>query len=831
MKFQLAVRAAAAVGIALAGSFAAVPAWAEAGADPTPAPAPVGSSTPVPAPTSTPAQAPAVSDAGLAQAIRRDLGMTLEEFNAAGEQARRAADAVPSLRVLPGYLGISLKNGKIAVTGSGAELQARVEQLNQAAPADFVLVAPAGAMPAEAAPAVPPVPGALPAPSATELVASSTEQLFQAYVRDVGPAGLQAVAFTDGHFVIRAGGINTPEAGLPVVPSTTQSAQPAPGKISPAEFVARYANVRLQKGTPIKTEEDLFGGQGYVVDQLVLCSAGFGAFTPEGLPVVLTAGHCAGDGPAKKSADFETPSAAAAGGATTPLTRPLAPLGTFGFSQFGGLNNSWMTGDVGNPGNAGTDIAVIELLRTGINVQPAATKWDNVANPGATSVKIIGLVAPFQGQAVCRSGRTTGWSCGTVNETGIYVAGGFSIDPADLRAFTGFLSKDVQSSGGDSGGPWVSGNYAVGTHSAGDPAGAPENFAIATTLEDALTRIPGGVQLQLFLNKPETLAPANGTFTAGTPITGRVPAAPASAVAANSKVRITVAGQPPLEVPVDAAGNWSFPAPSSTGRLQFSAETVNGFSRSGAASLSVNVSDLAAPVITQPSEGAGLAAAGSIDGTGTPGLTVRLSGDVTASGVVAPDGKWSIPLAGPAVYGRLSVTAVQTAAKHEDSPSATRTFSVMPPAPSQSAIRDGLHFSQDGLPSTISGRGVDGAEVTVLIDGVPVGATPTAGGRWSVPFPAGLAAGPHTLSVSQAVDGVASAPAGGTFTLDPAAVPPAADPAAVPPAAVRPVGDAGSSGQLASTGAGFLLPAAGLGAATLMVGGALLVYRRRRAVS
>ncbi|WP_427006326.1 hypothetical protein [Pseudarthrobacter sp. H2] len=809
-KFQPAVQAAAALAIALSGSFAAVPAWAEAGADPTPSAAAPSTAAP------SPSVAPSVSAAGLAEAIGRDLGMTFEEFNAAGEQARRAADAVPSLRGLPGYVGISLKDGKIAVTGGGIELQARLDQLNQAAPADFVLVAPAP----EAAPADP-ASAAPAAASAAELVASSTEKLFQAYIRDVSPAGLQAVAYADGHFVIRTGGINTPETALPAVPTTTApagTAQPAPAKISPAEFVARYANVRLQKGAPIKTEEDLFGGQGYVIDQQAICSAGFGAFSPAGEPLVLTAGHCAGDGPAKKSADIETPSASTAGGATTTLTRPLAPLGTFGFSQFGGLNNSWITGTEAAPGNVGTDVAVIGALRTGVNVQPAATKWDNVANPGPTSVKIIGTVAPFQGQAVCRSGRTTGWSCGTVSELGTYVVGGSTADPADLRAFSGFLSRDVQSSGGDSGGPWVSGNYAVGTHSAGDAAGSAENFAIATTLEDSLARIPGGVQLQLFLNKPEPVAPANATFTAGTPVTGRVPAAPASAVAANSKVRITVAGQPPLEVPVDAAGNWSFPAPLSTGRLQFSAETVNGFSRSGAASLSVNVSDLAAPVITQPSEGAELTGAGSIDGTGTPGLTVRLSGNITASAAVGPDGKWSIPLSGQAVYGKFSVTAVQTARNHEDSPSATRSFTVMPPAPAVSGIPDGLRFGHDGLPATISGSGVDGAEVTVLVDGVPAGAAQTAGGRWTVPFPAGLAAGPHTVSVSQVVDGVASVPATATFTIEPAAA---------PPAAVHAAGDAGGSGRLANTGAGALLPAAGLGAGALLLGGTLLVVRRR----
>ena len=78
----------------------------------------------------TPAAAPDISDAGLAEAVRRDLGMTLEEFNAAGQLGRTAADALPSLQELPGYLGISLRDGQILVEGSGAELQARVDELN-----------------------------------------------------------------------------------------------------------------------------------------------------------------------------------------------------------------------------------------------------------------------------------------------------------------------------------------------------------------------------------------------------------------------------------------------------------------------------------------------------------------------------------------------------------------------------------------------------------------------------------------------------------------------------------------------------------------------------
>ncbi|MDZ4092611.1 MAG: S1 family peptidase, partial [Arthrobacter sp.] len=735
-KFQLTVRAVAAAALALAGSFQAVPALAEAGGPepvsaaspsfPAATPAPVESTTPavssattVPALADTPAPsaAPEISDAGLAEAIRRDLGMTLEEFNAAGQLARTAADALPSLQELPGYLGISLRDEKILVEGSGAELMARVDELNASgSAAEFVLVAPAAdaaAPPASASsavdPSTPPSGAPSAAPSAAELLASSTEQLFQSYVREVGPAGLQAVAYSGGKFIIRTGGTNTAEAGLSqaedqqIAPATVPDQQAAtapepaatataPGKMSPADFVARYANVQLEQGSQATTEADVFGGEGIAIDRLTICSTGFGAFSAAGLPVVLTAGHCAQDGTAR-IAELEPPTSATAGG-SLPLPRTLAPLGNFGFSQFGGLNNSpvldpvWETGDPGDPGNVGTDIAVIEALDGGINLQPAATTWADAANRGATAVKIIGVVAPFPGQEVCLSGRTSGWSCGQVEETGIYVVGGrtYPAKSNDVRAFRGFRSLNIDSSGGDSGGSWISGNYAVGTHSAGEKKGASEKFSVATTLEDALTKIPTGVQLQLFLNKPELAAPEGLAVLAGQPITGRVPAAPASAVAADSKVRITIdkqtdeePNQQTVEVPVDADGTWAFPAPESNGPLKFTAETVNGFSRSGAVSLAVEVTDLDAPVISSPDEGAVLKTLTRIDGTGTPGHTVKLTGDITGTAVVAADGQWTIPVEEDAT-GPLTIRAVQTSPGTADSPPAVRNFTVVVPA-------------------------------------------------------------------------------------------------------------------------------------------------------
>ena len=800
--YHLTVRAVAAAALALACSFPAVPALAEAGGpEPVPAASPAvpgGATVPVPstttaggaaapAPPAPAAAPPAISDAGLAEAVRRDLGMTLEEFNAAGQLGRTAADALPSLQELPGYLGIRLRDGQILVEGSGAELQTQVDELNGSrSAAVFVLEPPAAdapATPAADAPATPAVdpsspsaeaPSAAPsaAPTAAETLASSTEQLFQAYVREVGPAGLQAVAHSGGNFIIRTGGTNTAQAAPPQAPDQRtpppsvpgQQAEQgatatAPGKTSPADFVARYANVQLEQGPPVSTEADVFGGEGFAVDRRTICSTGFGAFSAAGLPVVLTAGHCAEDGTAR-IAELEPPTSATAGG-SSPLPGTLALLGSFGFSQFGGLNNSpvldlrWETGNPGDPGNVGTDIAVIEALDSGVTLQPAASTWADAANPGATAVKIIGVAAPFQGQEVCRSGRTEGWSCGQVDETGIYVVGGLTPGAADLRAFRGFLSKNVQSRGGDSGGPWISGNFAVGTHSAGETAG--ENFAIATTLEDALTKIPTAVQLQLFLNKPELVVPEGLTVLAGQPITGRVPAAPASAVAAGSKVRLTFdeTDTQAVDVPVDADGKWAFPAPESDGPLKFTAETVNGFSGSGAVSLAVVVSDLAAPVVTSPAEGAALQSLTRLDGTGTPGLTVKITGDITGTAVVAADGQWTVPV-DDANPGRFTIRAVQTSPGKADSPSAVRNFTI---------------------------------DVPPVVPAEPA-------------EPAEAPAAPAT----PAVPGTTVLPAGGSQL----------------PAA---------SGWLPDTGAGSALPTAGRAGGAIRLGGVLLAATRRRPAS
>ncbi|UZX05577.1 peptidase [Arthrobacter sp. CDRTa11] len=584
-------------GFSVAAAFGAVPAVATTLPPDTVPAASASAGTESPTASGT-----GISESGLAEAALRDLGLTPEQFNAAGELGKQAAEAASALRDVPGYVAIRLQAGQILVTGQGPELEAKVAGLSGSIPG-LVLEKPGAGEPATANQAAANQTAAsreseTAAPVRGSELAASTQQLFQAYVREVGPEDLQAVAYSRGRFVIRTGGVTASESAGQESPATKRPAASDGTKMSAEAFVAKYANVELDAGAKLAPEDaDVLGGQGYFADNGQICSTGFSAFDPAGLPAVLTAGHCSDDGSVGKATlEYQA--------------NPIGLLGTFGFNQFGGPGNSAITGTNGNPadpenpGNVGTDIAVIESIRPGLDPAPAASTWGDSSEPGP-DVKIIGKAAPVEGQPVCRSGRSSAWSCGTIDEVGIYVVPGpeFAADPTDLRAFNGFLSFEVQSSGGDSGGPWVSGNYAVGTHSAGDVPdefGNVQNFAVAATLDDALAVLPG-YQLELFLNKPLVVSPApGGTVQPGQTVTGQVPAAPASAVAAGSFVRIALPGQAPFDVPLDGAGHWTFTAPETAGPLRFTAETTNGFSASGASSFEFAAPTPAPPLVPAP---------------------------------------------------------------------------------------------------------------------------------------------------------------------------------------------------------------------------------------
>ena len=294
-------------------------------------------------------------------------------------------------------------------------------------------------------------------------------------------------------------------------------------------------------------------------------------------------------------------------------------------------------------------------------------------------------------------------------------------------------------------------------------------------------QVPGGVQLQLFLTKPTLAAASNGTVTAGEPITGHVDAGPASVVAPNSKVRITVLNQQPGQTSARRTASpwkcrWTRRETGVPRTVVGRALQVLGGNRERLQPLRRRrpVRRRLPASRLRPSPHRWTASRTARDSPPSkpsrapekPARTVRLSGDFTGTGLVDADGRWSINVADQPVFGKISVTAVLTAPGEMDSPAATSTYTVIPPAPAVSNLRDGKHLRQDALPSDHlrhrpsrcrrgrgGGRGgrrtpcrpvpVSGAGSAALEPGTAQ--TLAGSARWSVPFPAGLAAGAHTL--------------------------------------------------------------------------------------
>lgn len=164
---------------------------------------------------------------------------------------------------------------------------------------------------------------------------------------------------------------------------------------------------------------DLKGGQGYLRNPgdgyLYACSIGFGV-TQGSTPAYVTAGHC---GDAGENVFFE------------PSQWTLGPkIGSFAASNFP------------NPGQTGNDYAWVRV-DSGHTVSPIVYGW------GKGDVTVRGGTEAAIGAAVCRSGRTSGWRCGTIeakNQTVNYSSG---------ETILNLTRTTACSEGGDSGGSFI----------------------------------------------------------------------------------------------------------------------------------------------------------------------------------------------------------------------------------------------------------------------------------------------------------------------------------------------------------------------------------------
>lgn len=157
------------------------------------------------------------------------------------------------------------------------------------------------------------------------------------------------------------------------------------------------------------------------------CSVGYGARDSSGKQYLVTAGHC--------------------------VTNTLRYDGA-AFAQ--GYKTRYALG------TRSVDMGIL-TVNSGHSIVTAVGTWGQ----GSTkTVAVKGVSRAASGAAICKSGATTGWTCGTIgsyNNTVTYK----DLNGGPDTVVSGLATSSVCTEGGDSGGAYISGNMAQGMTSGG----------------------------------------------------------------------------------------------------------------------------------------------------------------------------------------------------------------------------------------------------------------------------------------------------------------------------------------------------------------------------
>ncbi|TCO30328.1 streptogrisin C [Kribbella steppae] len=172
--------------------------------------------------------------------------------------------------------------------------------------------------------------------------------------------------------------------------------------------------IRTVAGRVTTTADDFSLRGGVQVDKNTgyVCSLGFNARTTKGTRIFLTAGHCTAGKPS--------------------FSRNGYVLGNTRTSSF--------------PGNDFGTVGVIE----GWDQQGYIEGW------GAGNVAVKGIANATVGSTLCKSGKSTGWTCGRI------VARNVTVNYGSNKVVRGLFQHSACVEAGDSGGANMTGNYAQG---------------------------------------------------------------------------------------------------------------------------------------------------------------------------------------------------------------------------------------------------------------------------------------------------------------------------------------------------------------------------------
>ncbi|MGD8169832.1 cell wall-binding repeat-containing protein [Herbiconiux sp. P16] len=336
-------------------------------------------------------------------------------------------------------------------------------------------------------------------------------------------------------------------SGTPVLASRMEGTQlvvtvGSEDEVAAVEAVGATAEVgaaaeRTAGPTDLAFLKDLVGGQGYytpVGDGGYLCSVGFnGRDKTNSSTQFLTAGHCyepnTGSGGNVYELVQSSPGANPSGGAF--LASPV-------------IGSAYL-------GN-GYDASLFATAG-GWTPRPAVGTWNN--NQGTvtsgTPVTVRDYTKTTVGQVICKSGRTTGWTCGTVETVDEQI----NVEGHWINAYV----SNMCALPGDSGGSVLSGNYAVGLLSAGSyqngcsEAGQVSASVPIDSVRESVLDVEPNFEFAVEVSKPTSTSIGGGVpLYRGNQATGYLPNG-----GTRFTVHLTVDGSHDYTIPVAANATWS----------------------------------------------------------------------------------------------------------------------------------------------------------------------------------------------------------------------------------------------------------------------------------
>ncbi|MFF1572869.1 cell wall-binding repeat-containing protein [Leifsonia sp. NPDC058292] len=366
----------------------------------------------------------------------------------------------------------------------------------------------------------------------------------------------------------------------------SRGAEAVVGDVAPT--AAEYAGLRLE------SRADLIGGTGWGYTAGAsgfLCSIGFNGFnlTTSGSQFV-TAGHCLRElKPVPNPLPVPFAATQAAAGSTPFRGDDLGAMVDSSF-VFGG----------------GNDSGLVSVTNGSFTPKPTVSTWGGRtgAPTAGTPVTVRGTTTATTGSAICKSGSTSGWTCGKVLATNVTVQVG---NPTDGYVDVNSIVTNTCMLSGDSGGSAMIGAFAVGVSSGSDFStcanGSTSVFfpMSAPGSAKSITQQQAGVwEIAVSVPTPSVTSVTSGsTVYASSAIAGTLPSA-----VAGDKVELFLDGAttPTATAAVTAANPaWSFPlANVGAGAHTYRVDAAYG-TKNHSASVSGSLTVVASPTVNRVS--------------------------------------------------------------------------------------------------------------------------------------------------------------------------------------------------------------------------------------